>query len=256
MKTHLVSQVILKQFVNNEGKLRVFNKLREDDKLLTPLEIAYVEIDDSIIEALERKWTQEVETHAPKTINILNNGDVLRYEKHIRMLKKILALHFIRSASLFVFLARSKNIYAQQIIDEVAAVYPGHRRMIEQRVKAEWSDKANSMIPAILMENINKVEDYLENYGLEIGLAPAGTDFVISDNPAITMNNDGRMGIMNGVPITEADSFAMPITPRHLITLKSNPDTLDYLKLTSKQVENANGKQIQHALFEYYMKPV
>jgi hypothetical protein len=69
------------------------------------------------------------------------------------------------------------------------------------------------------------------------------------------MSDDGRMGVLNGVAITESKSFAMPVTPRHLITLKTDPKTTKYLDLTAKQVENANGKQIQHALFEYYSLP-
>lgn len=256
ISTHLVSQVVLKQFVDENGKLSVFNKTRAETKLASTEEIAFVEIDRSIIEALETKWAHEVEHHASKTINILNNGDVLRYEKHIRMLKKILALHFVRSAVLFVLLTRSKTIYGQQIIEEVSAAYPEHRELVENMVKTEWPSLANTTIPEILTENIAKVEEFMENHGLEIGVAPEGSHFIIGDSPAITMTKDGRMGVMNGVPITECDSFAMPVTPSHLITLKTNPKTVEYLKLTSKEVDNANTKQMQHALFEYYSKPV
>jgi hypothetical protein len=137
----------------------------------------------------------------------------------------------------------------------MTAAYPEHKELIEKQVKQDWPRLTIETLPTILSENIDKVEDFMTKHGLEIGLAPEGSSFTIGDSPAITMSDDGRMGVLNGVAITDSQSFAMPVTPRHLVTLKTNPKTTKYIELTAKQVENANGKQVQHALFEYYSKP-
>jgi hypothetical protein len=36
------------------------------------------------------------------------------------------------------------------------------------------------------------------------------------------------------------------------VSLKKNPDTLKYKKMTAKQVENANNKQLMQMVKEYY----
>ena len=105
----------------------------------------------------------------------------------------------------------------------MTAAYPEHKELIEQQVKQDWPKLANETLPIVLSENIDKVEDFMSRHGLEIGLAPEGSNFIIGDSPAITMSDDGRMGVLNGVAITDSKSFAMPVTPRHLITLKTDP---------------------------------
>lgn len=255
ISTHLVSKVILKQFTNKEGELNVTNKANGTTRPAKTGEVAFVEIDRTIIEALEKQWTAEVETHATKTLNVLGNGDILLLDKHVTMLKKIMSLHFVRSTVLIVILTQTSETYGQQIIDEMTTAYPEHKALIAEQVKQDWPRLTIETLPIILSENIDKVEDFMAKHGLEIGLAPEGSSFIIGDSPAITMGDNGRMGVLNGVAITDSKSFAMPVTPKHLVTLKTDPKTTKYIELTAKQVENANGKQVQHALFEYYSKP-
>ena len=88
INTHLVSKIILKQFTNEDGKLIVTNKVSGATRLAETGEIAFVKIDRTIIETLEKKWSTEIETHATKTLNVLGNGDVLLSDKHVKMLKK------------------------------------------------------------------------------------------------------------------------------------------------------------------------
>ncbi len=70
----MVSKVILKQFTNDDGKLSVINKINGESRPVGTDEVAFVQIDRTIIEALEQKWSTEIETHASKTLNVLANG--------------------------------------------------------------------------------------------------------------------------------------------------------------------------------------
>lgn len=254
MHSHLISQVVLKRFTDKTEQVTVHNKGGAVE-LKKPSEIAYVEIDKRIIAVLEKRWDMDIENHAEKTLNTLYSGGLLHVEKHMTTLKKLMGLHFVRSKPFLVLMDQFSKKYSQQVIDNLSAAYPFQKQLIQTRVEKDWGGVVAEVIPAVLEENISKVEKFMDRHGLEIGQAPDDTFFVIGDSPAITMMNDGRMGVLNGVPITEADSFAMPVTPHHLATLKTNPETKKYRQLTAKQVKNANAKQIQHSIEEYYSKP-
>lgn len=255
MKSHLISRVILRQFTGSDGKLVVHNKMTgmAEPKLTT--DVAFVEIDEGIIRMLEDKWNHDVENNAVKSLHVLFNGDALLSGKHTNMLKKIMALHYVRSVILIYLLQHSTQVYQKQIIDEMSADSPKHKDLIESTVKERFPKMVSETMPIILEENIEKVEHFMELHGLEIGVAPVEEYFVLSDSPAMTMSNDGRMGVLNGVAITDADSFAMVVSPKHLVTLKTSPSKTKYIQLTAEQVANVNTKQVQHSLYEYYSVP-
>lgn len=255
MRSHLISQIILREFVNSNNQVRVHNKKTGKIHLESPYDIGYEEIDKRIIGELEKHWNSDIETKATKSLNILRNGDLLHQPKHQKTIKDLMSLHFVRSATLLSSMNYLKSKYAGQIIKSVVADYPEHESTIKSYVLEHWERDVDETLPEILKENITKVQDFMNRHGLEIGYAPGSKLFVIGDSPAITISKDGNGDVITGAPITEAESFAIPLTPRHLVTLKTKPASKKYIDLTDRQVENVNSKQISFSIKEYYSVP-
>jgi len=256
MKTHLVSQVILKEFTNEVGLLTI--NYKDENKLpaqKTTKETGFVEIDAAYIERLERDWNESVENDAKKTLRVLKNSDVLIYEKHTKILKKLMSLHFIRSQILMKLFNEMSLYHFNKIIDEAMPLFSGDRQSLEAMVKERLPDVLTKTLVTSLEDLMKKVDALIEPYGLEIGVAPDNANFVLSDSPAMTMDRDGHLGILQGVAILQATEFAMVMTPKHVITLKSGEQGIKYISLTQKEVDNLNKKQIVHSLHEYYSMP-
>lgn len=248
MRTHLISQVVLKRFTNDEGLVAQHEKKTGKVTLLPPTDIAFTDIDVKIIEQSERRWGADIENHAEKALNTLVNANVLLVPKHANTIKRLMALHYVRSFALLDLMAEAKQKYARQIIENVSSAYPSYRDLVKQKVAEDWPRTVVGSLPKIIGDNVAKVDKFMERHGLEIAHTPQSIKFVIGDIPAITITNKGKMG----VPITEADSFAMPLTPTHIVALKTDPESKEYFELTAEQVRAANSKQIQRALEIYY----
>jgi hypothetical protein len=259
MKSHLISQVVLKQFANKQREVQVHQRGTDTAELKRIDRVAFVEIEEAIIQHLEEKWSHDIEDQAEKAINNLKNGNVMYFEKHIGTIKSLMALHYIRS-QVFRLVEAHKHEMAVRFAEakaQVLAVYPNHGDLID-REAAKYATKAPlDMVIRLMEEYIPKVEEFLAkpDLGFEIGEAPEGTMFIIGDVPVVTTDGNGNFGIFAGVPITNARSIAMPLTPKHLVALKKNPETQKYKKLEPKQVETANSRQLGLMTNEYYSKP-
>lgn len=256
MKSHLISQVVLKQFANPQKEVLVHDLKMGDEEPKSTDSIAYKEVDEAIIGELEKAWSTEVENDIEAAIHSLQNGDLLTSEKHMLTIKRLLALHFMRTQ---VYVAMQKpemsDAYRRRVIEQVAAQFPERRQEIEARVNAEWPKKANEAVVMSMREYIPKIEEYIKKHGLEVGVAPEGTEFILGDVPVVSADGNGNFGALNGVPITEARAVAMPLTPRHIVALKTKATSKKYRNLTAEQVKNANDKQLKLAIGEYYSKP-
>jgi hypothetical protein len=252
MKSHLISQVILKQFTNAEGKVFVHDKKTGATAEKFPHEVAYKEIDKKIIEATEQLWSKEIEADAVKVINKLYDGGILYEPKHEERLKSLMALHFVRSEATFVLVEMQARKHRLEIETSMLAEFPEKKELILKKLEDDWDDLVLKTLVEIIEENRKKVDDYLNTHGLEIGIAPEGTEFLIGDCPAIPMASDGRMGVLNGVAILEASSFAMPLTKKHIVAAKSKPQNKKYIELSAAHVKAANKKQQDVAVGYYY----
>lgn len=259
MKSHLISQVVLKQFANDQRETRVHQRGKDTTELKRIDFVAYMEIDDAVIRPLEDKWSHDIEAQAEKAINNLKNGNVMYFEKHIGTIKSLIALHFIRSQAFRIIEANKHEIAAKfdEAKAQVLAVYPDSGDLIDQEAAKHTANAHRDLAVRLMEEYIPKVEAFLDDpdLGFEIGEAPDGSEFVISDTPVVTTDGKGNFGVFAGVPITDARSVAMPITPKHLVALKKNPDTQKYKKMNAKQVEIANSRQLGQMSSEYFTKP-
>lgn len=256
MKSHLISQVVLKQFADPKRQIVVHTKCTNDTEIKPIGCVAYVNIDESLIRKLEEKWSQEIETKAEAAINNLRAGNINYVEKHIGIVKSLLALHFIRS-QVFQLVQINKQVIDSRLTqakDGVLALFPDKKDVIDEAYTQHHATAYVDVAIKVLEKFIPKVDDYIKDstIGFEIGEAPDGSEFIIGDVPVITADGSGRFGALNGVPITEAKSVGMPLTPKYLITLKKHPKTKKYIKLTKQQVKNANDRQFYLMQNHYY----
>ena len=252
MRSHLISQVVLKQFADDQRQIVVHTKDTDDTEQKPVDRVAYMDIDEALIKKLEEQWSQEIEAKANTAINNLKAGNINYFEKHIGVVKSLLALHFIRSQVFRLVEANEQAIDNRltQAKDEVIAVYPEYRDLIERTYAKEHETAYVDIAVKVMEQYIPKVYEYISDtdIGFEIGEAPDGSEFIIGDIPVVTGDKNHHFGIA----ITEANVIAMPLTPKHLVALKKNPDTKKYKKLTAKQVETANSRQLGLMQEHYY----
>lgn len=255
MNSHLISKVVLKKFsVNN--KVAVHDKSSDALIDLRVIDsIACIEQDADILGDLEKKWCNEIETHMPKIYNSLELGYLLDRPTHIKIIKRLLVLHFIRS-SVFYKIYSEKTV---QMVDEftarVKAQAPEESKNQDEQIRSYGERELAIFLPVILQDQIAKIEEDIQPHGIEIGIASEGFEFVIGDNPVITATTDGKVGILNGVPFKSSIAFGMPLTPKHLVTLKSKDISNRYVTLSGTQVEAANRKQKIAATEVYLSRP-
>ncbi len=256
INSHLISQVVLKHFANKnaDGKWQtlVHTKGSADTELSRIDGVACRAIDRAVIDTLEQEWSNSIEKEADKAINSIVNNNWT--DKHIGIIKDLMALHFIRSQA-FELVGNNTDYIISTLEtkkNEVIAVYPEYKDVINQKYEEAAKTAPLEVAIGILKTYIDKTKEYLADtaIGLEVGQAPDGAEFIIGDVPVVTMNRASKV-----VPITEANHVAMPITPKYLVALKKNPDKKKPVVLTKRQVENANNKQIGLALTHYFSKP-
>lgn len=249
MRSHLISQVVLRRFADSNNEIIVHNIKTNHTKPQSIYNTAYREVDSDLIHKLEQHWSNNAEDPAKRAINTLASSNVLLIEKHINVIKKLLSLHYIRSG-IFLWIDDPNwaNDYYPKNMNIIIAQYPD----LKEKITAMWEEtKLKAAIEAMTI-NITRTEEAMKKYGFEIGEAPEGSEFILGDLPTLITDGEGNYGPQNGVTFTNAHGFAMPLTPRYIVALKKDPLTKKYIKLTSRQVQNANNKILEQITAEYY----
>ena len=257
MRSHQISQVVLNEFTDENKLVNVHGIHTRFHKKLSPYEIAYIDFDEKIIRKLEEAWCKDIETRASESLRVLKHGDLLHQPKHQKIIKALIALHFVRGMPLVGKMEEAKEELAAKIIADVTKAYPDHKELIEKQVAQEWPKKTKEAYPHILEENISKVIKFLDEHGLEIGCVTGNLNLIIGDSPVITACKIANGNLEYNVPITEATMCIMPLTPKHLVALKTHPDpdATRYIDLTEKDVAKINHLQKSQAISEFYSKP-
>lgn len=259
INSHLISQVVLKQFANKNSddkwQTLVHTKGSNDTGLHRIDEVASLEIDRLVIEALEQEWSNNIEKEVDKAINNLAKSNVNYVEKHIGIIKDLMALHLVRTTVFPLVDEYAKQIIGVQssIKDQFISAYPEQTEAItklyEEKVKTVIRDTAIS----IMKKEIPELKAHLadKSIGFEIGEAPEGVKFIIGDRPVIMTDKDGKIN----VPVSQASHIAMVLTPKYIVALKKSPDKKKYRLLEKQEVENVNKKQISIAFINYFSLP-
>ena len=229
MKSHLVSQTLLKRFTN-KGLVRVTNLVTGKNELKKPRDIAYLKVYDELLSKLERKWGN-IESRAVTAFGALDRGTLLKSTAHKENIKRFMILHYVRSQAFVDVMARDEPHYFQKFIQNVKSDLPDKADYITSNLPAirnKWLKDLVKMTPEMFVTNSEKVENYVKNFDIEVGVVAERTEFILGDNPALTVAKDGRIGIRSGVPINESTGFAMPLGPRHLVALITHNPAVEY----------------------------
>ncbi|HUD11292.1 MAG TPA: DUF4238 domain-containing protein [Candidatus Saccharimonadia bacterium] len=254
MRSHLLSQVVLKRFANDAKEVERHDIATDAVTIAATTEVAYRDVETDLIKDLEQEWSRDIENNGTKALNALENGDLLHHSDHVLTVKHLIGLHYIRSA-IFVMTDRQSDQYRTRVIESTAAEYPEHRAEIEATANSQWPHWEQSVAVKTLQDYLPKIQTYIETHGLEVCVAPDGAEFILGDIPVVTSDGDGRFGVFQGVSLTDARACAMPLTPHHLVALKTNQTTDRYHRLTAGQVTAANDKERMLAIEAYYKQP-
>ncbi|MGW6309102.1 DUF4238 domain-containing protein [Streptomyces niveus] len=246
-KQHLVSQVLLRQFAMPGPKGSCWQLLPFDvwnperrQKLKGPRACGaakdFVPFDSASAEDL---WGS-VETRVPAALAAVHAGTPFADPRHVEVLRDLVVLHYVRShryrgvyTNAFETVSvklRSKLIrqYPEQVRRE--ALYqtglhiPGSNslgsfteRLIKQSETTQ--DFETGKLFRTSIENMfNKVRAMAAaKWHLEV-LTPQSGQFLIGDNPAVTVRTDVTPFSYN-MAVGDAHSMVLPIGPRHLLAL-------------------------------------
>lgn len=101
------------------------------------------------------------------------------------------------------------------------------------------TDYLNSIIT-----NTERHSTFLESKKLIIHKISNQNNFIIGDNPVITINTDTKYNIIfDSIPVAEYELYMMPISPRHIIIF-FNPEAQIHI---DKYIKEANQLQIERA---------
>lgn len=255
MKAHLLSQVLLKRF-SKQGKLRV-NRLDNLSSYLNPPRgTAYVDVVESLFKPVENKYGY-TETRMATAFEFLDNGTLLQYPKHVESVKKFMALHYVRAAIFYLMMNKEPESFEQYIKDAKLS-HPEEEDEIEKHKVALRHNFRKGMIqklPPLITQLIVKVEKHIDEYNLEVGVAPSEIDFILGDIAVLTRSEDGTIGVLSGAAITNSIAFGMPLGPKHLVALTVDSKSTQYRKFTVKEAGNCNEKLLKQCVAEYYTLP-
>ncbi len=170
-----------------------------------------------------------------------------------------MVLHFVRSHSFLELLNEKEQVHFKEFMHEAILSNPEKYNEIDNgflELRKKWRVDIVKSIPKQLKNNILKVEDFVSDHNIEIGEAPEGSSFILSDTPALNISDDGRIGIKGGVGITNSIGFAIPLGPKYIAALSVKPQAVHYIKLSDSHVKNINIKAIQGSLHEFYSAPL
>ncbi|MFD8823811.1 DUF4238 domain-containing protein [Streptomyces sp. NPDC059605] len=278
-KQHLVSQVLLRQFtmLGPKGSGRqllpfdVWNPERQQ-KLKGPracgAAMDFVAFDSASAENL---WGS-VETRVPAALAAVQAGTPFADPLHVEVLRDLVVLHYVRSHRYRSVYTSAFKTVRVNVRSELLSRYPEHvrrealrqtglhlpgsgslgsfaERLIEQSEVTQ--DFGSGKLFRSSIENVfNKVRAMAAKWHLEL-LTPQGGQFLIGDNPALTVRTDTRPFSYN-MAFGDAHSIILPIGPRHLLAL--GPENL-LGSIPRSVVDETNTVQILAADRYVYMHP-
>lgn len=278
-RQHLVSQVILKRFTmpGSRGsgcRLLPFDLQYPErrHKLQTTRACGWVEDFVAFESAAAEELWGSIERKVPAALAAVQAGAPFVDPGHASVLRDLIVLHFVRSlhyrevhVSAFTKVRadlRSSlvQIYGKQLryeaLRETGLHLAGRRalgayaELLIDRSETVRDHESGKLFRTSIESTFRKVQTRASSWQAEIH-TPASGKFLIGDNPAVTLNQNG--GIMDwGMPFGDATSIVLPIGPQHLVALgpRNKVGTL-----SAADVDILNTVQIYAARRYVYMHP-
>lgn len=247
-KTHLVSKVLIKQFCKN-SKTNVFNlKTKKWENKKSPAELAYIKFPDQVIKKSENRWNNLVEKKLQNTIDDLWKNNFYKNTNNLEIIKSLISLHFVRSFSFLNLLNKTEKEIYKEFFIEANKKYD----LKNEDIRRDWLINLINSLPALIDDQIDKVQKFIFQFDLEIAIAPKNNKFIIGDAPVINISNDRRIGVINGVALKNSTGLFLPITPNHIVSLTNKKNDDKYIKLSAKNVKTINTLTKENCLNQFY----
>ncbi|RSM40625.1 hypothetical protein DMB66_56975 [Actinoplanes sp. ATCC 53533] len=241
---HVVSRVILKRFAGKTG-VRYLNVLRPDatGRDVGPAGVGKVQNFVPVAStSAEMLWAQ-TETLLPYALDLCDRGVAHTDERALTLLREAFALHYVRSLETRITHARAyeearekqKQIvwasmdWRTAFLDKYG-IYPAgeeafHILMDGALAQNDADFETGLIFREAIERHFEKTKVWLSAHGLEI-IRPVAGEFLIGDNPALTVSRDGRLGHGTGeVPLGDADQIFMPIGRHTLLSVGPQSQT-------------------------------
>ena len=275
---HLVTRSILKNFsVHTQSGYQLREFLVATGLKTRPTSVKractvenFVKLDS---QRSEEHWGR-FETRFPEAIASAENSTLFSRPDLVEVIKDLLALHFARSYEIQVAI---QNIRGPGISDFMTAVGLDDAWLVQahlDRFGFEVTDLvvARGRLEAAVSQEFNshtesgvyfrlRIPDYFQgareivtNSRLQI-LRPssANDEFLIGDNPLITPDiTRSRLGILDGLPIANAATVIMPLSPKVSVAL-ARQDSEEMIN--EEMVRELNRFQMQKAMKSVFFRP-
>lgn len=209
----------------------------------------------------------------PDAFASLDAGDLFDDTDTVAQLKDFFALHFARSLTAFdVFdasrvrsleeLTRDRDLRYRRRFDRlfeeltgIVPAGPGARLYaLEEMLRriAAKIGRGSEFFSERIAATFTRVREELDGCGLQIGVAESGS-FIIGDDPVQTIDSEsGRVGILSGVTLEQADVVLMPLGPRHVVSAAKEDG---WLPIQPTGVRRLNRVQVLAARRKVYLVP-
>lgn len=259
-RQHVVSQVVLRRFADGENQLSVFDRLVGRVVRKGPAGVAYVE---NLVahepESSEHLW-KTVEDRVPELFRSLESGQLPIDGRVVDLGKDLIALHWARSHTLLAIwndlIPKKLNLLTERLLTNftpeeaflsLTGFYPpdgdASRAYVVDYIAEHWEQQFSdgTLFRERLEFNYQKARDLASSLSLQVAEAVEG-QFVIGDNPALTVHLDSRrVGPLQGVYWDLADAILMPLDPRFCLGLGAEPG---WIKCNKSQVLKLNSVQV------------
>lgn len=243
---HVVSKVLLKQFAMNEP----------DDRgpQVRPVDVHFPERSNKLKSARACGWADNyiaydsasaedlwnsVEVRAPAAFKAVHAGTPFADPLHVETLRDLIVLHYVRSHRYRDVYTNAFETVRAKVPSELVERFPEalRREALRQTgLHLAGADALNAFAERLVEQSevtqdfgsgalfrtsiesmFHKVRAKSANWHLEI-LRPESGQFLIGDNPALTVRRDTTPWLCN-MAIGDAHSIVLPISPRHLLAL-------------------------------------
>lgn len=271
---HLVSQVVLGGFAESVSKSSGEQLLsfdlhhpRRHHKLRSTKECGW-EKDFVAVESTsaEQLWGR-FETRVHGALNAVRAGTPLVDPTHAEVLRDLVVLHHVRSyhfqkvyegvierapAELSARLARK---LPQKVVLEafretgLRLTEPGELLAYAEQRGMVWSHEWKELFRSSIEDTLGKARQVAATWRVEVR-TPGSGEFLIGDNPGLTLRRGASGQLEHGMAIGDATSMVLPVGPRCLLTLV--PASLTGM-VAATTVEELNTVQVLAANRYVYM---
>ena len=258
-KQHTVSQVVLRQFTVRQ-EMSVYDARRQVFMRKGPRAGFNMSFDQHDPFGSEALWAA-TENQIPKMYASLHARSAVGDPDAEDLIRDVLALHWARSAAMKAAHERVLQEVAERSIARMSQESKLLQRGMQQATGLHASGPEglewfNRSVHSRLMEenrehwwsernahHFSEAKAIFRKWSVQVGYAEQGSDFIISDAPAVTLKpNSTGAGPHQHVALGDANEVFMPVSPTILIAVGPVRATLD---LTRDTVERYNRLQLK-----------